>query len=26
MSRLAQDMKKLAHRAGGSHKTVHDRE
>ncbi|WP_201286340.1 phage integrase N-terminal domain-containing protein, partial [Klebsiella pneumoniae] len=23
MSRLAQDMKKLAHRAGGSHKTVH---
>lgn len=26
MSRLAQDMKKLAHRTGGSHKTVHDRE
>ena len=26
MSRLALDMKKLAHRAGGSHKTVHDRE
>ena len=26
MSRLAQDMKKLARRAGGSHKTVHDRE